>query len=544
MGDPTHPAQGTDGSWTRLWLVLLLVATALGIWLRLDQFGAQVVADDEWHSLHAVRDQTLGWILTHFGVNDHCIPLTALDWILANTLGLSETGMRILPLAAGCLAIPLLALLLRREVGARASLLCALLLAISPIEISYSRSARPYEVVFLLAFVALLALRRWVLGGSRAWAWTYVAAAALAVWFHLVVAPFVLAPLAWCCWPGVAQVRGRTEVARLGVLAGFGMLLLVGPPLLCDFDALQRRAFGFATAWPDGEVCFQLLSGTFRPLAVFVFALALLLGFSALRHLRGIAGWLFCASAAQFLLLLLARPAVLEEAPVLVRYVLPVHGLVLVLAALGLERLDDLACAEFARLPRSLLAPLLVAALYVSGPLPWIHARPNNWTGHLVFQANYARTFPYDFVRSVYGLQLVPPVYGELAREARPGDVLLEAPWFAASQCAPFPIYQRSHHMPFLVGFVTPAGQPLPQGELRAQDARFRFANFVHVSEFAELAARHVRFVVFHRDRPLSLADEQHVDLRQVEPWIERYKQRFGPPRFDDGKLCVFDLAR
>jgi len=215
-----------------------------------------------------------------------------------------------------------------------------------------------------------------------------------------------------------------------------------------------------------------------------------------------------------------------------------------VLAALGLERLDDLACAEFRHLPRSLLAPLLAASLYPSGPLPWIHARPNNWTAHLVFQSNYSPSAPYQFVRQVYGLTVLPAIYGELAREARPGDVLLEAPWFAASQCAPFPIYQRSHHMPFQIGFLTPEDQPLPQGELRAHDPRFRFANFVHVGEFDELAARHVRFVVFHRDRPLCQGDEAHVELRHVEPWIERYKQRFGPPRFDDGTLCVFDLRR
>ena len=527
----------------RLWLVLLGLATLLGAVLRLNQIGAQVVADDEWHSLNALRDHTLPWILTHFGANDHCIPLTAFEWLLSRTIGLSELGMRSLPLAAGIAAVPLLAWLLRREIGSRASLLFALLLAISPLEVSHSRNARPYELVFLLACVALLALRRWAQGGGRGWSLLYVISAALAVWLHLVVLPFVVAPLAWCLVPGVAPARERSEVLRLGLLAGFCMALLVGPALLCDLGSLEQRALGKAKSWPSGEVCFQLLSGSFQPLAAFSFALALLLGFFVLRRMRGFAGWLFVAAAAQLLLPLLARPAVLEEPPVLVRYVLPAHALVLVLAALGLERLDDLACAEFPRLPRSLLAPVLIAGLFFLGPLPWIHARPNNWTNHLVFQANYERSFAYEFWRSVFGTKPPPPIYAELARAARPGDTLLEAPWFASSQCAAFPIFQRVHRMPFLVGFVTPPEAELPMCELRTGDTRFHFANSMHVGEFEQLAARHVRFVVFHRERPLSGFDTLHVDLRHVEPWIARYKQLYGAPRYEDAQLCVFDLA-
>jgi hypothetical protein len=538
-----EPSPDDDDRPRALWLMLLGLASLVGALLRLDQFGAQVIADDEWHSLNAVRDHSLSWILTHFGILDHCIPLTALDWLLARTVGLSENGMRALPLAAGIAAVPLLALLLRREIGARASLLFALLLAISPLEVSYSRSARPYEVVFLLALLALLALRRWVRGGAGGWAACYAGCAALAVWLHLVVAPFVLAPLLFALAPGVARARTRAQILHLGVWTGAAIALLVGPPLWIDRVALQQRSFGQANRWPDAEICFQLLSGTFRPLPSFVFALALLLGFFVLRRRAGLAGWLYVAGAAQLALPLLARPLVLEEPPVLVRYVLPAHGLVLVLAALGLERLDDLACAELRRLPRNLLALLCVLGLYAFGPLHWIHARPNNWTNHLVFQANYARTFPYQFLRMVHGMQGVPPIYAELGRAARPGEVLLEAPWFTASQCSAFPIFQRSHHMPFLVGFVTPADAPLPLCELRPDDARFRCVNSLHVAQFDELAARHVRFVVFHRDQPVMLRDDLHLDLRHVEPWIALYKQRYGPPRFEDGTLCVFDLA-
>ncbi len=545
MSTTPPPAEAPGPLRPREWAILAAI-TLIGALLRLDQIGAQLVADDEWHSLHAVRDHSLGWILTHFGANDHCIPLTALDWILSRTVGLSETGMRLVPLAAGIGAVPILALLLRRHLGTRSSLVFALLLAISPLEVFYSRFARPYEVVFLLALVAVLAFERWWSGGARVWGWIYVGCAALGVWFHLVVAPFVLAPVAWGLLPPAARRgrRERAEVAQLGVLACFGMVLLVGPPFLGDSRSLEERSFGRAKDWPDPQLCFQLFSGTFRPLCDFVFALALLMGAIVLRHgARTLAPWLVTACLAQLALPLLARPAVLEEAPVLVRYVLPAHGLVLVCAALGLARIDHLARKEFPRLPRELTALILCGLGYAFGPLPWIHRAPNNWTSHQMYQANYARSFPSAFARTTMGKTTIPPIYADLAAEARAGEVLLEAPWFQASPCVPYPFYQRVHRLPYLAGFVTPEGQPSPEAELPPHDARFRFANFAFVGDLDDLRARHVRFVLFHRDRPISLADDTHVELRHVEGWIARYKQQVGAPRYEDATLSVFDLA-
>jgi Dolichyl-phosphate-mannose-protein mannosyltransferase len=542
MSDASQPAPAGGGPPSRGWRALLALATLCGAWLRLDQIGGQIIADDEWHSLHAVRDHSLAWILTHFGANDHGIPLTALDWLLAQTIGLSELGMRCVPLVAGIAALPLLARLLRPRIGERASLYFAWLLAFAPIEVLYSRMARPYEPVFVLTLLALLALQRWLAGGARAWAWVYACAAALAVWLHLVVAPFVFVPLLAGLRPGGAGTRGRAALARLGVLAACGTALLLAPALLGDFDSLQQRALAHAKGWPDAETSFQLFSGTFRPLCSFVFALAVLLGAFVLRRGHAWATGLVLASVAQVALVLLARPAVLEDPPVFVRYLLPVHGLWLLLAALGLERLDELARAEFRFLPRQLVGALLVALLYFGGPLRTL-PRPCNWTNHQIFQTNYDPAFAYSFAHMVLGLQALPPVYAELARDARPGDVLVEAPWFAASHLCAYPVYQRVHRMPFRIGFVTPADAPLPLGELRAQDPRFRFANFANVAELEELRAQHVRFVVFHRDRPPNLDNPQNVDLRHVETWIARYRELVGPPRFEDARMAVFDLA-
>jgi hypothetical protein len=319
------------------------------------------------------------------------------------------------------------------------------------------------------------------------------------------------------------------------------MALLLGPPLLCDLDSLRLRALAHAKGWPDAEISFQLFSGTFRPLCSFAFALAVLLGAFALRR-RGGLGWLVAAGLAQCALVLLARPAVLEEPPVFVRYLLPAHALWLLLAALGLERLDELARAEFRWLPRALLGAALLVLFFLGGPLRTL-PRPCSWTAHQVFQADYAPSFAPSYAHLVLGLQAMPPVYAELARDARPGDVLVEAPWFPASHLCAYPLFQRLHRLPLRIGFVTPADAPVPLGELRAQDPRFRFANFVHVAELDELRREHVRFVVFHRDRPPELDNDLNADLRQVGTWIARYRELVGAPLFEDAHMAVFDLA-
>src|SRR2546426_6677733 len=74
----------------------LLGAVAVGAAIRLDQIREQIVLDDEWHALFGYRR-----ILTHFGWTDVCIPLAVYDKLVADTVGLSEMGMRLPVLLAG-----------------------------------------------------------------------------------------------------------------------------------------------------------------------------------------------------------------------------------------------------------------------------------------------------------------------------------------------------------------------------------------------------------------------------------------------------------
>ena len=93
-----------------------------------------------------------------------------------------------------------------------------------------------------------------------------------------------------------------------------------------------------------------------------------------------------------------------------------------------------------------------------------------------------------------------------------------------------------------LIGFVSREGDPLPFGELPWPDPRFRFRNFVHVSDMAGMRERNVRYVIFHRHPPRIPDDDQHPRLVDVESWIREYEEKIGAPVYRDEDLCVFDL--
>ncbi len=133
--------------------VVLLIL--FGLALRLARLAFQPLWWDEGYSV---------WFATH--PLAQMAALTAQDihppfyyallhgW--AAPLGTSPTALRLLSVVVGVLTIPLLFLVARRMLSARAALLAAFLLTINPLHIYYSQEVRMYGLVALLS-VAILA---------------------------------------------------------------------------------------------------------------------------------------------------------------------------------------------------------------------------------------------------------------------------------------------------------------------------------------------------------------------------------------------------
>ena len=196
-------------------------------------------------------------MLVDFGWADYSIPLGILDWYEARWFGLSEIVLRAPMLACGLATLVVLPLYVAPRVGRATASVFALLIAISPLLVIYSRMARPYAITLLLGWIAHAAYVRYDALAPRAGrvaGLVYGTAATLAIWLHPIIAPFVLAPLLW----GAAQLlhtvvlRDRRQrllrlvwIALATCLAHRASLVL--PPVLAHPESLtgqerRRRA--------------------------------------------------------------------------------------------------------------------------------------------------------------------------------------------------------------------------------------------------------------------------------------------------------------
>jgi hypothetical protein len=569
-------------SWGGMHWLLLALAAAIGAYLRFFEIRAQIIADDEWHSLHVIPSRDYGYILTHLAACDYCMPMTFYDKLVSDTIGLTEMRMRAPMLAAGIASTVVLPLLSRSYLGARASITFAWLLAISPLHIYYSRSARPYAIVLLLSIVGVIASERWFAsrspGASRTpvssgatrvmtaaakrWAFLYVACAALVPWFHFAYLPFMAAPLAWAV--GVAFVSARRDRARFldrlppGFFAivlaiGAGWAVLLGPALWVDGTfsltrdsmALHGGKAPFRLA-PPTDV-FELWSGAQRPLLAFTSALALLAGLAAWKKgSRRWMGYLGAIVACEIFAFVVVRPAYIEVPIVFVRYVLPSMVVFLMITAVGLDYLDDRLREDLPRVPRCACIAASIASLLAFGPLWQAYYRPNNWTNDAMFQYRYAPEFRDDFARNVLEISKMPERYAKIASACDADDRVLEAPWCYEWNQIPYVVYQREYRRPMLVGWIDDPAGAVRSGELPWPDARFRFKNCVHLADFEGLRRHHVRFAVLHKNLFCGGDSTDGRDQRPkaMETWIERYRETFGEPFFTDDDTVVFDLKR
>lgn len=527
---------------------LSLLAVLVGAALRLHQISYQIVADDEWHGLQTALYGSYASVLTHFGSNDYCIPLTAFYKLMSETLGLSELVMRAPVLLSGLAALVVFPLLVRPWVGKPASVLFAWLLAIAPLHVYFSRYARPYSITLFLAFLGIASFYRWWQSGGRRWFVTYAGCAVVAIYVHLIVAPFVLAPLAWALAEvclGKARDQRASALRRLvtlGAVVTLGLVILLAVPLWSDWHTVTWKLSGRGVTKVTIVHAIELLMGTRQWWLIALLGAAMLTGLAVMQRTQArLVGYLVFLSAAQTLPSLVGQPAYIDVPITLARYNLTLLPIVLVFVAVGLTRLGQ----ALPRIPvnSAVAIPGAVACalLLYFGPLAEIYYRPNNWTNHGMFQYAYARDTLW-----AYGFLKPPEVsafYHQLARLPRESVRIVEAPSYYEWQKNAYPNYQRLHGQRMFVGMVDDV-RPAPRvGELPLARQGLHFSNFIHVADHVGLLRRGITFVVFHKDFASEVpgATFERVDVKR---WVEHYRRVYGAPSYEDRHLVVFDVTR
>ncbi len=557
----------------------LAVALLAGIFLRTYLFTAQVFIDDEWHGFYYALGKSPLWLLTHFSIpGATCIPLNFYTWLLGFCGGWSEMWLRLPSLACGILCVLVCPLLAKKIIGTRQSGWLALLLAISPILIFYSRICRPYSAVALLGGAALLGAARWQQSGEFRPALLFAVSGVLAVYFHLFAVVTVATPvLVAIIFHLFARVMKKKTIAgpslRQWLLVAAGMALagaaLVLPALV---HSMQSTFFTIALkgtfrleSLPRAAM---LVSGTGSPVLALMFWLLLLAGaVEQCRRNLWFGVTLVSLYPLHALALIFSRPDGTQSAIVLARYCIPLVPVSLLLVACGLQWSLNFLARHVALRPASqiLLAGACISALVFAGPLPQTYVSPNNFTSHGAYQHRYA---PIDWSQSFYSdftpvdftlvttirADEISPFYSQLATERNHRPVI-EYPMLIGDHFNPFYYYQHFHKRPVLVGYATDVAlsHGLAAGNifgntyvdqvlsLVKNPKQLKFRNLVPLDNLTAMRSSDAEYVILHRhfEADLSLVA---ATLPDVERLSREYRAKIGAPVYEDANLIVFRL--
>jgi len=552
---PPAPARAAPGRSARAarwpWLALALAAIVAGAFLRAYQLRTQMLVDDEWHAVRMLIRAGMGEIATNFGLADYCIPLTLYYRWLYEHAALDEWAMHLPLLLAGAALLLAAPRLLRDVAPLPTRAIWTGLLALSPSLVYFSRTARPYALVALLGFAALLAFRAWRRGRGIGAAAVYVGATFLAGWAHLLSLAFTLWPFAHYgvgALRGLASAQARRPAARalaamalLGLAVAAPLAAALLPPLVNNWGAMSGKAGVDSVSAESLYRTLLMQLGTGH--AWVALPLAVLLGYGCVRLWRRDADFvrlMLGATLAGTAAICLARPAWIQHAPVLVRYAVPILPFLLLAVAEGaaglLARVRPPAAG-------AALAGLGLAALFAGGPMPGWYYAPNQFMDHAVFQ------FDYDPAENPYATLLelgpVPAFYRELARRP-PGSVtLIETPRRAQSNFMPDPWYQRIHRQNVKYALASPVCGTGDWDEYPYAADGVRLRRMGKLADILDGAGYGADYLVM-RLHPWTLPPGK--DFPWPVPWpdmpacVERVAARLGAPVFRDGQIVVFAL--
>ncbi len=524
-------------------LVLLALAwIGVGAWLRLSQFGAQIVIEDEWHALHKIVESGAGTIFTSFGSNDYSIPLALYDRWLMGRGALTEWTLKAPMLACGLLLLAVAPLLVADVADRAARVLFAGLLAVSPLLVYFTQTARPYAITVLATLLAVVAARRWYREGRLRWAVAYVVGTWTAGWLHPITLGFTLLPIAYFGLSALRRMRADRDPAplrRVVVIALTIVALLapvLGPPLYYDWAALAEKAGQHSVTAESLYRTLLLLAGSASPVAlVAVLGLAAIGAVAIWRRDRGFALYVATLIVVFAVLVGASRAIWIGHPLVQARYLLPALPFLLLAVAAGavtvVRRLGDAYVVA---------ATVVVPSVLLSiGPLPHMRYVPNQFLGHMRFQ------YDYDDAHNPY-VTLVPSAplpafYDELARRPPGSLTVIEMPWSHESQFNPLPFYQERHRQHVRIGLETGVCGERAAGEYPATATGIRLANFVHLSSLLEGRTGGADYLIVHKTLWAIPAGNQRPwpDMQSCLPTIAA---RFGRPVFEDNDIVVFAL--
>jgi len=536
------------------WPWVFAGAVVLGGFLRFDQFTTQVLIDDEWHAVHQLLRLAPAQMFVDFGHADYSIPLGLLDGLEARWLGLTETMMRAPMLACGIATLVLFPLYVVPRLGRATAAIFAVLLAISPLLVIYSRMARPYAITLLFAWCAHAAFHRYDASSrgqhqvSVAAGAAYAVTATLAAWLHPVVAPFVTAPFLWAIFdlrrePPASRRSRFVRLVSLALATALPMAALLLPPLLAHPETLAAKALVDRPGIETFIGVWYAWLGTPSTLAVLACCALAAYGARDVWSALAIARTGLLGIALTLVVVSVTAPAWSHNPLTLGRYLLPFAPLLLVAVAAGAVKAARRVATPGDTLRNggaAVVAALPALALAASSPLPALARHPNAQTVHLLYHVDFrADKNPY-----LPYMEKIPlsPFWTTLAAAPRASLRIAAAPFYFESYDWDAPRWERLSGQTVIPGFLTGLCVDQRAGEV-PQTPQFRFRNAVHLADRATLASHGVDYVVWQKpfvQTGRGRAENIGTDTAHCEPVL---RERFGPPAYEDAQLVAFRLS-
>lgn len=528
--------------------LIFLAITAVGIYLRLDQFTLQVLLDDEWHVVHQLLVKGPKELFLTFGRSDFSIPLALFYWLELKLFGLSEAGMRWPMMLAGLATLLVLPLYVRKFFSDQVALLFAALLGVSPMLLIYSRTARPYALTLLLSILAVGAFHKFV-GTEKAsfkLGLVYMICAVASAWLHLISLALVIAPFLTFGAPALLH-RNWSEIGRifwLGFIMLAVLLAVVLPPLMSHPEALFLK-LGAQTP-TAGTILGALFVwfGTGSKGVVLVGVVLAIYGFKPLWRDFPLSRSFILGLGLTCGLILFTQPAWVQHPLTLARYLLPVIPLLLLAISIAVFQLAEMLAERLdigskRNISFALSVLILLFVVYYS-PLPKILTNPNSNSLHSVYQfdfrneKNLVALYQKDFPVSQF--------WHKLASFPRDSIKIAAGPFSFETQHWDAARWEQISHQRVMPGYLDGFCAENRWGEV-PNDQRFRFKNVGYLSEKNDLVSRGFDLVIYQKPFKVKTYQGEKEFGMETAGCETIIREQFPTPIYEDRWLMVISLT-
>ena len=495
-------------------------AWLVGAYLRLWQMGQQIVVGDEVHALKSASSGTVRTILAEKGLPDVSIPMALWDYLLIQTVGLSEWGFRFPVLLAGVLTLVILSVFAWRRISPLTGVLVAWLAALSPQLVMFSRFARPYMPIMLLSLLTVVFWQQ-QLAGKRKRGWWAILSTLFAISLSPTCAP-ALAAANGCGvillikqdgWSALRPPR----ILRDSRMLGPAMMVVVGLALIAGLAQAirmlpQAHNLMLHTRWKgtpiDWPLVLEYLSITQHPGLRVWFGISLLIGLlSPKPGTRSLGFTLLVMVIIQVGCVVLFVPWGGRTFSIM-RYLLVLYPLALLLIATGIDLQLSLIRRVLGRKARwgELWAPAALIAMVPSvlntGPLPNLFQESNSFTG----------IWPESVIAPVnfeYAPNPVWPRFYNFLAESDHDLTIMEAPSISTSPASlnHYASYQMRHRQRVVLLNRRPA--------YKGKSGRIELNSIRPLKQSIGVGLEGIDYIIVHRDfigerrRLMELSEEE-----------------------------------